>query len=144
MKSTSYILAMLLCLFIANVSGAADGANASARPGRVNFNPDHLAASGEILVKFKSGMLQGNITEINEVVQTPQNSVNAIFSELLVSSMQPVFQNPRQSSLSDIYRLRFGAPVLLLAALERMAKDPSVEWAEPNYLYEVTATPNDP
>lgn len=112
-------------------------------PKRINFYPDIPAAPGEILVKFKTGMFKGNPKRMGGIIQTSDPSVNSLFAQLRVKSMERVFQSTR-APLGDIYRLRFTAPVSLEEALNLMGSHQDVEWAEPSYLGFASAVPNDP
>lgn len=110
---------------------------------QVNFDPDASVVPGEILVKFKSGTFDSQTMTIDGIAETSQVSINAIFSQLQVSKMRPVFRST-ESSLKDIQHLHFGANIPLIDALEQIAEDPNVEWAQPNYIRRISVTPNDP
>ena len=141
MKSIGCTLIIFIGLGISSAfTAATDGFS---NPKRIDFSPDHPAVPGEILVKFKPATFKGNLIQVNGTVQTSQASINALFTQLQVGVMTSVFHSAR-SPLGDIYRLRFEAPISLSDALEQMAGDPNVEWVEPNYLYFISATPNDP
>jgi len=144
MKSISYILIIFIGLFISNAFQvkAAAGDDLTS-PARIHYDPNHPAAPGEILVKFKPATFSEPATQIDGTVRTSQASVNAIFTQLSVRDMTPVFR-AKQTPSGGIYRLRFDSPLSLPEALEKMAADPNVEWLHPNYLYRTFATPNDP
>ncbi|HEX9907093.1 MAG TPA: S8 family serine peptidase, partial [Thermoplasmata archaeon] len=80
---------------------------------------------GEMLVKFKEGASEKGTPSIDEL----NNRFGVQRAEKLISGP---------------YRLKLRAEVDVRQAALQYAKDPSVEYAEPNYIFQSFATPNDP
>lgn len=136
MKTINSILVIIIALSLTcNFEASGTVLRSESKPDRINFDPDHPAVPGEMIIKFRpfSG----------ERTQTSPPSLNGIFAQLQVESMTKVFRNAKDH-LGDIYRLRFGAPVLMFDAIRQVADDPNVEWVEPNYISSIFVTPNDP
>jgi subtilisin family serine protease len=100
----------------------------------------------EIIVKFNPG-----VTVQPYLLSTNSQNINALFQRIGVKTIENVFHGrPRQSlnnlpDLSNIYRLRIAPGQNLLAIIDELKKDPSVAYAEPNYIRHTCDTvPTDP
>jgi subtilisin family serine protease len=106
---------------------------------------------GVVLVGLKS-----NVTMSRSAtgVQSNNAMLNTRLVRLGARSVEPLFpfvRRPRAVSsvgrdvdLTRIYRLRLAPNADVLRAVQELQADPSVAYAEPDYLAHVIATPNDP
>ncbi|MFQ5676286.1 MAG: S8 family peptidase [bacterium] len=78
---------------------------------------------GEVIIKFKSGV--------------GQEVIARIFSSVGISTI-------RQFNRLGIYQCSIGGSKDVLKAIEECNADSNVEYAEPNYIYKASVTPNDP
>ena len=99
---------------------------------------------GELIIKFKdkvdvsfstanNGILRSNIFKIN--------FLNELYGA--VSNLQ-IFKNAKTNSLSNVYKIIFPEDTDLTKIANEYRKDPNVEYAEPNYVYQHCSIPNDP
>ena len=79
--------------------------------------------SNEMLVKFKSTL-----------------SAQQVQASLAAAG----FQSLQYFAAIDVHRCRIASPADARTTAERYAADPAVEYAEPNYIYQASAVPNDP
>lgn len=84
---------------------------------------------------------------------TGVGSVDRILNRVLASSVEPLhrtlalrksFTSKEEASLARIVKVRYSAPVDARKLAEELAADPSVEYAEPYYMFRALETPNDP
>lgn len=80
---------------------------------------------GEVLVKFRDGTSLGG----------QQRALDAIRSRPLVSELQPI---------GDAFLIRDASEWNADILSAQLTSQPEVEYAEPNYLYRLSRTPNDP
>jgi murein DD-endopeptidase MepM/ murein hydrolase activator NlpD len=93
---------------------------------------------GEILVKFKPGI---SPTSDAGGVHLGTSRLNGLARQYGVTSLEQVFPGAVQSSigLERIYKLKLSAGANLPSAIEQLAADPNVEYAEPNITYSISA-----
>ena len=116
-------LSFLVIVFLFVTGGAAAGARTLADDGRLHRGSDAEFVQGQVIVQFRSGA-----------------SATSRARALSARSASSVRSLGRPGL--TLVRLRGDASVgAAVAAFER---DPSVEFAEPNYLYRLLAPPNDP
>ncbi|KPJ64176.1 hypothetical protein AMJ44_13240, partial [candidate division WOR-1 bacterium DG_54_3] len=102
-------------------------------------------APGEVIIKFKSA---ATITSA---------SINALLQKHKVKKAEKIFKakkdkiraqrapkNAMVPDLSNIYKLKVPDNTDILAIVKELNASPNVEYAEPNYIYQVCAAPNDP
>jgi len=119
-----------------------------------NFGINQLPpfAPGVVLVGLKQGITAGMGVR---GVETTSLSLNKAFARFGVQGIEPVFSGVRRSpltanvtgagvNLSRIYRLRFSRDADVLRIVQELRTHPAVEYAEPDYLAHIIATPNDP
>jgi hypothetical protein len=106
--------------------------------------------SGEIIVKLRAGVqVQTNPSSLS--IQSA-NSVDDLVAKLGVTQIKPLFADSAQPPLGSfstqanqprvmIFKLPKGTE---LSAAQIASRNAAIEYAEPNYLYELSATPNDP
>ena len=111
-------------------------------PTKVNFDPSADYVPGQVLVKFRSGSLQGYPTISGGAIVTSSESLNGLFRELQVTAMTKVFRSTVEP-LGNIYKLEVSTPQQMGAVLHRLATDSAVEWVEPDYLARTSVVPND-
>ena len=116
--------------------GAAGKGRAGARPA----SPAPVE-SGVIWVKFKSSAFAGK--------PSASSRLNALYTQFQVTRVEPSFEHllgssdPRARELGKIYVIRFLDDRDPYAVAEEFARLPEVEYAEPNYIYNLYAEPND-
>jgi len=116
---------------------------------------------GEIIVKFKKEpLLKSQGLELSEATQF--SSVNSILEKSPVRNIQPLFDT-KQGELKKIVKIKLesdqkainrpfgiesnffiGEPSEEKRLISKLKEDPNVEYAEPNYLYQTSLTPDDP
>ena len=94
-----------------------------------SFIIDTKFAPGQVIIKFKQGAMTRDMPLGIE-------QVNKRFS---VNQMKPVANE--KISIDDAYIIKVSD---VMKAVETYKKDPTVEYAEPNYLAQIVLTPNDP
>ena len=83
----------------------------------VNYAPD------EIVVKFKQGLPEQNI-----------NSIAAAHGLSVIS----------QSQYTGVHRMKIPTGKTVIDIASKLNKNPHIEYAEPNYIYTASMSPNDP
>ena len=109
-------------------------------------------APGSLIIKFSSVVIEKNFTIRIEgdLVKTNIGSVDLLNAKYNASSFKPFYFeliNPikdRESGKDRMYVLQFPAFSDMEAIAKEYGRDANVEYAYPNYLFEVTADPNDP
>ena len=118
---------MRLALFAALVALLVGASSASARTlagdGKLHRGQDAAFVPGQVVVQFRSGVS----------VASRARALSARGAHAVRALGQPGL---------TLVRLRGGASVQ--AAVASLERDPSVDFAEPNYLYHLTGIPNDP
>ncbi|HRY97873.1 MAG TPA: S8 family serine peptidase [Bacteroidales bacterium] len=123
------------------------------------YNPEFV--KGEIIIKFKDNVMV-NIPKSGANNKTGVFSVDEELKDKSVISVGKVFRNSsrlktrtlvkypngeekKTPALYNIYRIKLDPGADIKALAEDLAEDPTVEFAEPNYLvYTMSTTPNDP
>jgi len=84
-------------------------------------------APGEIIVKFKSNAFdeEGNLVS---------ESIKALNVEHNLISMKPLFRGKGSGGLRYIYKLEFPVDEDMIGLVHEYTDDPSVLYAEPNYI----------
>ena len=108
-------------------------------------------APGVVLIGLKAGVTVGTS---DRGVQASDASLSAAFANVGVQDIGPVFPSTKgllsvasingEVDLSRIYRLRLAPDADILRAVQDLSANPAVEYAEPDYLAHLIATPNDP
>jgi subtilisin family serine protease len=106
-----------------------------------SFGSQNLVAPGTVMVKMK-----GNSQPFNLGKSANSGSLSEKFADAGVFETKKAFQglNLSGAELENIYSLHFSPDKDPIAIAELISSDPAVEYAEPKYLHELHATPNDP
>jgi thermitase len=97
---------------------------------------------GEVIIKFKSGSLKKEPRLNNGKIDTSIASIDILFDQFKASDIKKLI--PKQIPQFDgIYRIKFSPLFSLTDILTLLKRDPSVEWAEPNYILSTCDLPND-
>ncbi|MEK7400144.1 MAG: S8 family serine peptidase, partial [Candidatus Poribacteria bacterium] len=97
---------------------------------------------GEVLIKFKSDSLKKEPKLNNGEIETSVASIDILFDQFEVSDIKKLI--PKQIPQFDgIYRIKFSPLLSLTDILTLLKRDPSIEWAEPNYILSTCDLPND-
>ena len=110
------IILALIVLFIASVSCASAGTNSSQKAEEENkkiIKKDDKYKKSELLVKFKKGVTEEEITAINKMMGTEA-----------IEFIKGI----------RVYRLKIISNKSVEDMVEAYSKDPKVEYAEPNYI----------
>src|SRR5262245_36964788 len=93
---------------------------------------------GEVLVKFKPGVAPAVGAG---GVNLGAASLNALAARYGVTAAAPLFPGGAQTSvgLERIYKLRLSPAANTLGAVEELAADPHLEYAEPNYIFRINS-----
>jgi len=123
---------------------------ASAQPSR-DKRTDYPAVAGRIIIKFRPGVQPS--LDTHGILQTGQASLNAVLASANVRIARPLianlknshgFQNHESLGIDRIYRLELARGTDTAALIAELADDPSVEYAEPDYIARAATTPKDP
>ena len=90
---------------------------------------------GEVIVKLSEGVALTR--EAGQAVQADSTSLNRTLTQIGARQSSPVFlaaPGRMTPGLMRVYRLKLDATVDVRAAVEALASDPQVEYAEPNYI----------
>jgi subtilisin family serine protease len=95
---------------------------------------------GEVLVKFKLGATP---TIVNGVATPRSASLAALFQQYGITSAAPLFPGVSSSyGLEQIYKLTLPANADVWAAVAAFSADAGIEYAEPNYTYNIMGVPS--
>lgn len=119
-KSLIFIAILIISVFSSAAFAEVSNTNPAKAKGRQSKIQRH--AEGEVLVKFKQGVLQDRISAVN--------------SDAGVKVIKVI---PK----IGLHRLKSSKGRTTKELLEFYRKDPSVEYAEPNYIVTIEANPND-
>lgn len=97
-------------------------------PSDLNFL-DLEFAPGELIVKYTT-------------TEARSNSFQNVDQQFGLKNAENAFE-AKSGELSKIYKLKFSKDADVLSLAKAYALDPNVEYAEPNYLYYTSMTPND-
>jgi subtilisin family serine protease len=146
-----FFLVFALGLFVApNDAQAQPDAPLSFTPSAENIQAAPRAP-GVVLVGLKpnatmsrsaTGVQSNNATLNTRLARLGAQSVERVFP--FVRQPRAVTAVGRDVDLTRIYRLRLAPNADVLRAVQELRADPSVAYAEPDYLAHVIATPNDP
>jgi subtilisin family serine protease len=101
------------------------------------FSPEYKP--GELIVKFLD-KISFSIS-FEGFILTGIESVDKLNIEFGVSSVEKLIEYDSVSSLSKVYLLKLPINSDIISIAEKYKKDLNVEYAEPNYLYHLCATP---
>jgi hypothetical protein len=121
MKKFIPILILTSILFLQGNSGCQEKENPSF--------PQYV--SGEIIVKFAPEAFDEEGNLISE-------SIKALNEKHGLISMEQLFKGKPAPDLATIYKLNFPAEIDIMEALQEYQRDPSVLYAEPNYIMHIT------
>ncbi len=129
----------------------------AAAPAVLSTDPYLEYAPNTALVKLKPGVaLTGRAAGAGggAAVATNAQSLDGLLQAFGATTAEPVFGDmggtaaragrPSRAGLERIYRVQWTAPVPVEHAVAALAADPSVEYAEPDYVARAARTPNDP
>ena len=103
---------------------------------------------GELVVRFKTGIVLDIRRSPSGTLMTGIDSVDLLNVRMRAHSAKKLFPRLKRSSksggLPTTYLIRYSSSMTAREAAALYAKDPHVEWAEPNYKAEAWMTPDDP
>lgn len=127
------------CVFVSLCSLCVAQSEVNLSPGNVEPLPQPVQrriVPGELIIKFKP---EANIDlKISDegVITTGCESIDLLNKKFNVTKMEKVFEATEgQEELSRIYKITFPKELDLLEMLREYRKDPTIEYAEPNYIY---------
>ena len=126
-KGFTYVFCMLLLLFSLGI--------------QIAFGAQNAVAPGVVLVKMKAG--PGPLT----LSKTASNrSLDEMIANVGITEIKKTFNKLHSSGaeLERVYNFHFSPDKDPMEVARQLSSDPSVEYAEPRYLYELHATPDDP
>jgi parallel beta-helix repeat protein len=101
------------------------------------IEPDFVP--GELIVKFKEKIKFYSNNDNQKFLTTDITSVN-----LLNKKYSASFTEKITNSKSNLYKLNLALETDIQTAAEKYTNNPNVEYAEPNYIYQINIIPNDP
>ena len=110
----------------------------------VNAQPDIQYSKGVAFFKLKpyTQVLTANKTDANVV--TGVSWLDAVCTKYSVNSLGQLFYQPvNEESLKRIYKINFPEDLDVMQVVNELAANSDVEYAEPSYIYEYVAMPND-
>lgn len=100
---------------------------------------------GEILVKFKSGISFNSYSVENSVGRLGITSIDNLNTKYNVISFESVINRKSDVSInSNVYKFTFSQDKDIFSVVQDYQKDPNVEYAQPNYIFEYYKIPDDP
>ncbi len=131
MKKISIFLILISILFLQGNSGCQEekekGLDALSQIKDENAPMPSEYVYGELIVKFKPEVFDEEGILISE-------SIKALNEKYGLISMEHVFKGKPAPELATIYKLKFPAEIDIIEALQEYQKDPSIIYAEPNYV----------
>ncbi len=97
---------------------------------------NHHFVTNEIIVKYAPAA--GNVEAAGLGQKYPVLSAGPVFR-----TVKPVNTKNAAASLARIYKFKVQEGIDIIRLCEEMSADPMVEYAEPNYIFEAEAVPND-
>jgi subtilisin family serine protease len=137
-KRFSLLLVLLLVLSILSYQPA------SARPAPA-AGTDYPTVPGRIIVKFRPGVQPAR--DKYGALHTGRAALDRLLASPDVRTARPLVNLPDQKDpvgLGRIYRLDLAPGADTAALIAALSADPSVEYAEPDYIARPAAIPNDP
>lgn len=107
-----------------------------------DFKVDYIP--GEIIVKFKNEVKKENkLFSENQFTTGYANidTINQNFNLLNVEKLTKIESSP---ALDDVYKLSFPEDIDITTIIENYEKEKTVEYAEPNYIFNLLNTPDNP
>ena len=99
---------------------------------------------GELIVKFREEAYICMSVSPDGILCTDIPSVDALNRKYQVDSAERIFKYDSVPSLSNVYKFTLPDDASIFSIVEEYNGDPSVEYAEPNYVYHFCNVPNDP
>jgi len=146
------VIGMLLSTLPLSIGGEEAGNEPSFAAGNLrivtyNFNDNSIelpiSVPGEFIVKFKDNV-DVCLSSSNGVLITGVDTVDELNQEFGVTSAEKLLEDDVVPSLSKTYTFMLADNIDTEFLVENYSNDPSVEFAEPNYLGELYDIPNDP
>lgn len=107
----------------------------------------------EFIVKLKDSVsTHQHITPISTGIDSMDElnqrfnvlSVEKVLRTIIDTKTSKIAGRTKIPNLSNIYKLKVEEDADIPSIVKEYEKDPLVEWAEPNYIYKASVTPNDP
>jgi subtilisin family serine protease len=98
----------------------------------------------EMIIAFKADKKIHVQTSSNRIVTTGLSSVDVLNQKYRVLSAEKLLEEDSTPQLSNVYLFTFPNNTNILRVTMEYNRDPTVECAEPNYLYNPCHIPNDP
>jgi len=110
----------------------------------VDFGFENFSfVSNELILKFKDNI--GNFVCFDDFFDTGVSSLDSLNMKYSVVSQEKLFISSDNSGpLSNYYRLKFSNDEELMSLISDYESLDFVEFAEPNYVYNICKVPNDP
>ena len=135
---------ILLSAFVLVANAWAQGLNNNAKP----FSSKKPFAAGEIIVKFNKShkllaLAQASGFSIKGSI-TDQVEVKKLFKKNNTGKMTAAAIGMDKIDEPGVYKLTYKNREDIYTIVDELKKDPDVEYAEPNYIYQSFVVPNDP
>jgi len=153
-KNAFCLFLILLLVFSFEVVHTSSQMKSINRPERIDSSHDPFTNNSQpdgplVLSKFVPGQVVVKFKQGTNFLQRAETPTSQNFEALLqlnarfrVKEAVKLFTS-RNSAPSDVYKLVLSGDADIAQAAEEYSKNPLVEWAEPNYLNRIFATPND-
>ncbi|KYK21595.1 hypothetical protein AYK21_00645 [Thermoplasmatales archaeon SG8-52-2] len=100
--------------------------------------------TGEFIVKLKSDLDIDILNSFDSCSKTGISSIDELNEKYNVESIEPLFESKNDNFLKNIFKFKVPNSSDILSIIEDFRLDTNVVYAEPNYIYSICLTPNDP
>jgi parallel beta-helix repeat protein len=105
---------------------------------------DSFFVSRELIVKFRKDIENKITKNFRGVITTGIKTIDVLNEKFNVNSYQKVFNCELNSNFNRHYKFTLEKNEDVLIAAKEFTKDPNIEYAEPNYIYQLCNVPDDP
>jgi parallel beta-helix repeat protein len=111
---------------------------------RLDTDFDSFFVTKELIVKFKEDNNIKIKKDTRGIIQTGLKTIDILNEKFYVNSYQKIFNYNLNSNFDQYYKLELDKDENVLAATREFTRDPNIEYAEPNYIYQLYNVPDDP
>lgn len=109
--------------------------------GLVIAQPEPEYVEGQVVLKVTTPFI--NIEMLNGIVSTEQSWFNSIAQQYQIRELRAIF-NSSYAKFQKYYLAVFDSSYTVEEIINTLESEPEIEFAEPNYIFQIFGTPNDP